>query len=160
MLAAAQTGPQVTVTTDRGIYHPGEQVRITVAATGLTNDTLWLWVDKPNLHNLYNLELPSTGGVALVELPQDAMAGNYSVAVTWDHQITETSFMVIVQTETQATTTTTATNTMSSPASQTESTSTEPAIEPVNPWPAFALILLVSVFSVVLALAIAKWIRR
>jgi len=162
ILALAQTAPQVTVTTDQSSYAPGDRVTITVSASGLdANETLslWLYVDKPNLHNLYFTELPINGDAILVDLPQDAMVGNYSVAVTWDHQIAETSFMVVMQTETQ--TTTTGTNTTSSLVTQTESTSTEPAIEPVNLWPAFAFMGFVTGFCVaVIVLAIAKRIKK
>ena len=165
MLALGQTGPQVTVTTDRSSYGPGDRVQITVSASGVdANETLslWLYVDKPNLHNLYFTELPINGDAILVDLPQDAMVGNYSVAVTWDHQIAETSFMVVMQTETQ--TTTTGTNTTSSLVTQTESTSstlTEPASEPPNLWPAFAFMGFVTGFCVaVIVLAIAKRIKK
>ena len=165
MLALAQTGPQVTVTTDRSSYAPGDQVQITVCASGLGNDTLslWLYVDKPDLHNLYFAELPISGGVVDVSLPEDAPGGLYTVSVTWGHQIVETSFTVVIQSQTQTTSTAVATSVMSSSAGQTESTSStsmESASEPPNPWPAFAFILLVSVFSVLLALVLAKWIKR
>ena len=152
MLALMQTVPQVIVTTDRASYSPGDSVRITVTSAGLENDTLWLYVDKPDLHNLYFTELAAPGGVFVVVLPQDAPDGNYTVTVTWDHQVSETSFIVMTQTQTQTTTTT------SSLTSQTESTTTESANEPPNPWPAFALIFTATVALVVFAILLAKWV--
>ena len=168
MLALAQTGPQVTVTTDRSSYAPGDQVQITVSASGLGNDTLslWLYVDKPDLHNLYSAELPITGGVVDVLLPEDAVQGMYTVTVMWSHQEVETNFTVAVQTQTQTTTTMMFTTTATSTTTTTNtpptlSTLMAPASDPSNLWPAFALMGFVTGFCVaVVVLAIAKRSRR
>jgi hypothetical protein len=55
---------------------------------------LWLYVDKPDGHNLHFAELPASGGAVKVTLPIDAPPGFYTVIVTWDHQYIQTGFMV------------------------------------------------------------------
>ena len=95
LLALAQTSPQVAVMTDRGWYAPGEQVQITVSVTGFDeNETLWLYVDKPDGHNLYFAELSAHGGTFVVTLTQDAPEGSYAVTVMWDHRYVQTGFIV------------------------------------------------------------------
>jgi hypothetical protein len=94
LLVIAQV-PTVTVMTDRGFYAPGDQVRIQVTASGLQdNETLWLYIDKPDRHNLNYTELPACGGTFNVTLPQDAPEGSYTVTVMWDHRYVETGFIV------------------------------------------------------------------
>jgi hypothetical protein len=89
---ASQT---VTVTTDRAAYAPGEEVTIRVSTSGFaSNERLWLYVDKPDGHNLHFAELPASGGAVKVTLPIDAPPGFYTVIVTWDHQYIQTGFMV------------------------------------------------------------------
>jgi hypothetical protein len=98
LLMVTQVGPTVTVSTDRGFYSPGDQVVIRVSATGFDeNDTLWLYVDKPDGRNLYFGELPANGDTVVVRLPQDAPDGTYTVTVTWDHRYIETGFIVETQ---------------------------------------------------------------
>lgn len=193
ILALAQTGPQVTVTTDRTSYAPGDQVTITISASGIdANQTLslGLYIDKPDLHNLYSAELPITGGVVDLPLPEDAPEGTYTVTVMWSHEEVATNFTVVTQTQTETAVTTTATTTMSPLESQTESTpstttttnatsslasqtasasststtssaSTESVSEPSNLWPAFGLVAFVTGFCVVVVvLVIAKRIKR
>jgi hypothetical protein len=91
----AQVGPTVTLSTDRGFYRPGDQVLIRVSATNMAlNDSLWLYVDMPDGHNLYFAELLANGGTVVVPLPRDAPDGTYTVTVTWDHRYVETGFIV------------------------------------------------------------------
>jgi hypothetical protein len=86
------------VMTDRGFYAPGDQVRIQVTASGLqANETLWLYIDKPDDHNLNYTQLPAGGGTFNVTLPQDAPQGSYTVTVMWDHRYVETGFIVEAQ---------------------------------------------------------------
>ena len=95
VLLVVQVTPTVTVTTDRGWYSPGEQVAIQVTATGMSaNETLWLYVDKPDGHNLNFTELPACGGTYIVGLPHDAPEGSYAVTVMWDHRYVQTGFIV------------------------------------------------------------------
>jgi hypothetical protein len=95
LVMVAQVGPTVTVSTDRGFYSPGDQVVIRVSATGFDeNETLWLYVDKPDGRNLYFGELPANGDTVVVMLPQDAPDGSYTVTVTWDHRYVQTGFVV------------------------------------------------------------------
>jgi len=95
LLMVAQVGTTVTVSTDRGFYSLGDQVVIRVSATGFDeNETLWLYVDKPDGRNLYFGELPANGDIVVVMLPQDAPDGSYTVTVTWDHRYVETGFVV------------------------------------------------------------------
>jgi len=95
LLMVAQVGTTVTVSTDRSFYSPGDQVAICVSATGFDeNETLWLYVDKPDGRNLYFGELPANGDTVVVRLPQDAPDGTYTVTVTWDHRYVETGFVV------------------------------------------------------------------
>jgi hypothetical protein len=95
LVMVAQAGPTVTASTDKGWYSPGEQVIVRVSTTGFPPvEQLWLYVDKPDGHNLYFTELPACGGTVVVTLPQDAPDGAYTVTVTWDHRYVETGFAV------------------------------------------------------------------
>jgi hypothetical protein len=95
MLALAQAGPHVCVSTDRGFYSPGDQVIIQVTAAGIpSNETLWLYVDRPDGRNLNCTELPAPGGTFVVSLPHDALEGSYAVTVMWDHRYVQTGFIV------------------------------------------------------------------
>ena len=98
ILLLTQVTPVVTVTTDRGWYSPGDQVTIEISAAGFNSgEQLWLYVDKPDGHNLYFAELPADGDTVVVRLPQDAPDGTYTVTVTWDHRYIETGFIVETQ---------------------------------------------------------------
>jgi hypothetical protein len=95
VLVLAQSSPVVSVSIDRASYSPGDQVLVTVRVAGGTlNSRLWLYVDKPEGHNLHFAELPASGGEVRVTLPVDAPPGFYTVIVTWDHQYVETGFIV------------------------------------------------------------------
>ena len=95
LVMVAQVSPTVTVTTDRGWYSPGEQVTVHVSTAGFaSSDHLWLYVDKPDGHNLYFMQLFACGGTIIVMLPQDAPDGSYTVTVTWDHRYIQTGFVV------------------------------------------------------------------
>jgi hypothetical protein len=93
MLALAQASPRVCVSTDRGFYSPGGQVTIYVSAAGV-NESLWVYVDKPDGHSLYYTELSSCSETINVTLPQDAPDGSYTITVTWDHRYVQTGFIV------------------------------------------------------------------
>jgi len=160
LLLSSQVAPTVAVSTDRTWYAPSEQVIVHISIDGPVGNWsdppvwVWLYIDGPDLRNVYFLqlwfnELPCDVGW---EIPTDALEGTYTVTVTWDHQVSETSFIVMTQTQTQTTTTT------SSLTSQTESTTTESANEPPNPWPAFALIFTATVALVVFVILLAKWV--
>jgi hypothetical protein len=98
ILLLRQVGPAVTVSLDRGWYSPGDQLVITVSATGMAaNETLWLYVDKPDGHNLYFAELRANDGTVVLTLPPDAPDGTYTITVTWGHQYIETGFIVETQ---------------------------------------------------------------
>ncbi len=95
LVMIAQVNPSVTVSTDKGWYSPGEQVIVRVSTTGfVSSERLWLYVDKPDGHNLYFTELSACGDTIIVTLPQDAPDGPYTVTVTWDHRYVETGFVV------------------------------------------------------------------
>lgn len=95
LVMVAQVSPTVTVSTDRGWYSPGDQVTIHISTTSMAlNDTLWLYVDKPNGHNLFFTELSAGGGIVIVALPQDAPDGTYTITVAWDHRYVQTGFVV------------------------------------------------------------------
>jgi len=94
-LSLLQISPTVAVATDRTWYSPSDEVRIQVSTTGMpANQTLWLYVDKPDGRNLYFGELPANGDTVVVMLPQDAPDGTYTVTVTWDHRHVQTGFIV------------------------------------------------------------------
>lgn len=95
LVMVAQVGPTVAVTTDRGWYSPGERVTVHVSATGFAlSDQLWLYVDRPDGHNLYSIELSAGGGTIVLTLPRDAPEGLYTVTVVWDHRYVQTGFIV------------------------------------------------------------------
>jgi len=95
LVMVAQVSPTVTVSTDKGWYSPGEQVIVRISTTGfVSSERLWLYVDKPDGHNLYFTELSACGDTIIVTLPQDAPDGPYTVTVTWDHRYVETGFVV------------------------------------------------------------------
>ena len=95
LVSTPQVTPTVTVMTDRGFYSPGDQVIITVSATGTEGSYLWLSVTKPDLHNLYYARLTNT--TVIIQLPPDAQNGTYTVMVTWSHRYVETGFIVMGQ---------------------------------------------------------------
>jgi len=95
LLVIAQATPTVTVSLDRGWYSPGESIVIHVSTTGFaSSERLWLYVDKPDGHNLYFREVSPRGGTFVVTLPLDAANGTYTVTVTWDHRYIQTGFVV------------------------------------------------------------------
>ena len=95
LVMVAQVSPTVTASTDKGWYSPGEQVMVRVSTTGFaSSERLWLYVDKPDGHNLYFTEVSACGGTIVVTLPQDAPDGPYTITVTWDHRYVETGFVV------------------------------------------------------------------
>ena len=87
-----QTQPVVSVMTDRGFYSPGDQVTITISATGTEGSYLWLSVTKPDGHNLYYSRV--TNATVIIQLPPDAPNGTYTVMVSWSHRYVETGFVV------------------------------------------------------------------
>jgi hypothetical protein len=93
MLALAQASPRVCVSTDRGFYSPGDEVTIYVSAAGL-NESLWVYVDKPDGHSLYYTELSCRSETINVTLPQDAPDGSYTIIIMWDHRYVQTGFIV------------------------------------------------------------------
>jgi hypothetical protein len=95
LVMVAQVSPTITVSTDKGWYSPGEQVMVRVSTTGFApSERLWLYVDKPDGHNLYFTELPASGDNIIVTLPQDVPDGIYTITVAWDHRYVETGFVV------------------------------------------------------------------
>jgi hypothetical protein len=94
-LSLLQISPTVAVATDRTWYSPGDEVTIQVSTTGMPeNQTLWLYVDKPDLRNWYFGQLPANGTTVTLVLPADAQDGTYTVTVTWDHRYVQTGFIV------------------------------------------------------------------
>jgi len=94
-LSLLQISPTVTVATDRTWYMPGDEVTIQVSTTGmLVNQTLWLFVDKPDSRNWYFGEVPAKGTTLTLILPADAQEGVYTVTVTWSHRYAQTGFIV------------------------------------------------------------------
>jgi len=94
-LSLLQISPTVAVATDRTWYSPGDEVTIQVSTTGMPeNQTLWLYVDKPDLRNWYFGQLPANGTIVTLVLPADAQDGTYTVTVTWDHRYVQTGFIV------------------------------------------------------------------
>jgi hypothetical protein len=92
LVSTPQVTPTVTVMTDRGFYSPGDQVIITVTATGTEGSYLWLSVNKPDGHNLYYSRV--TNATVIIQLPLDAPNGTYAVMVAWSHRYVETGFVV------------------------------------------------------------------
>ena len=94
-LSLLQISPTVAVATDRTWYSPGDEVTIQVSTTGMPqNQTLWLYVDKPDLRNWYFGQLPANGTTVTLVLPADVQDGTYTVTVTWDHRYVQTGFIV------------------------------------------------------------------
>jgi len=94
-LSLLQISPTVAVATDRTWYSPGDEVTIQVSTTGMPeNQTLWLYVDKPDLRNWYFGQLPANGTTVTLVLSADAQDGTYTVTVTWDHRYVQTGFIV------------------------------------------------------------------
>ena len=102
LLLSSQVAPTVAVSTDRTWYAPSEQVIVHISIDGPVGNWsdppvwVWLYIDGPDLRNVYFLqlwfnELPCDVGW---EIPTDALEGTYMVIVTWHHEYTETSFIV------------------------------------------------------------------
>jgi len=100
LLAVAQASPAVivTVSTDRGWYSLGESVTIQIQVVMTENPTnmtwLWLYIDKPDGHNAFFMQLNATNQTLVWNIPADAPAGSYTVTVTWDHRYSQTGFTV------------------------------------------------------------------
>jgi len=101
LLALPQAGPAVAVTLDRSWYMPGEEVTITITVLMTDNPTnmswLWLYIDKPDLHNAYFTQLDPVNQTVIWQIPEDAADGTYTVIVTWDHRYTQTDIIVQAQ---------------------------------------------------------------
>jgi len=102
LLLSSQVAPTVAVSTDRTWYAPREQVIVHISIDGPVGNWsdppvwVWLYIDGPDLRNVYFLqlsfnELPCDVGW---EIPTDALEGTYTVTVTWHHEYAETSFVV------------------------------------------------------------------
>lgn len=105
LLLSSQVAPTVAVSTDRTWYAPSEQVIVHISIDGPVGNWsdppvwVWLYIDGPDLRNVYFLqlwfnELPCDVGW---EIPTDALEGTYTVTVTWGHQYVETVFLVQAQ---------------------------------------------------------------
>jgi len=94
LLLIAQASPLVSVTTDRTWYAPGEQVQITITVGNMDAPWLWLYIDRPDTHNVFFAKLRSRSQTVTWNIPLDAPEGTYTVTLTWDHRYIQTGFTV------------------------------------------------------------------
>jgi hypothetical protein len=88
------TPATVTVTTNSANYTPGQTVTIMILTSGSVNDTMELYLDQPDSHNLIYAYLGSGSQNYTFTLPDSAQVGTWTVTVTWDHEFARTTFTV------------------------------------------------------------------
>jgi hypothetical protein len=90
----APTPVTVTVATDSANYMPGQTVTIIILTSGGVNDSMELYLDQPDNHNLIYAYLGSGSQNYTFTLPDTVQVGTWTVTVTWDHEFARTTFTV------------------------------------------------------------------